>query len=224
MLALAQGDRARAQRIARTPPPGVDPDGTGLPLRPLRGARLALERRAAAAAARRCHVARSRETGPTAAWSRPSCTRCGESRRSRGPMRIPARLAYEETLRTAPDDGTKHALMGLPWPSWAGWTMPSARASVGWSSSRSAGRLLRALRSAPARPGPHDGGNIRQGGRAAQAAGRGAQQPVPRLAAGGSDLRSAAEAPPVPEADRAKQHIRLRKPGALTGGLNPARR
>ena len=25
MLALAQGDRARAERIARTPPPGVDP-------------------------------------------------------------------------------------------------------------------------------------------------------------------------------------------------------
>ena len=89
MLALAQGDRARAERIARTPPPGVDP--TELAYHFARFEELgwllddAQQRRLL-----ELDVAFYEGDRATGDWSTPSSTPCGDSRRSREPS--PTRL------------------------------------------------------------------------------------------------------------------------------------
>ena len=121
MLALAQGDRARAERIARTPPPGVDPMELAYTFARFEELGVAAGRRAAAPAARRWAPTSTREIAATGDWSTPSSTPCGESRRSRGPTPTRPGSPTRRPSATAPDDGQLHALLrpepGLPGPS-----------------------------------------------------------------------------------------------------------
>ena len=112
MLALAQGDLARAQRIAREVPPGVDP------------AELAVQFARFEELAWLLSDAQQRLllTLPLSAFEEDranfSLVRTqvhalrGETALARA-YADSARLAYEETLRTAPDEGQTYALIGL---------------------------------------------------------------------------------------------------------------
>ncbi len=194
MLALAQGDLARAQRIAREVPPGVD------------------------AAEQAVYFARFEElawllsdaqqrlvlTLPLSAFEGDRANfslvraQLHALRGETALMRVyadSARLAYEETLRATPDDAQQYALLGFAL-AFLGRKDDAIRAGERGVAARThqPRRVLRALHSAPAGPGAYHGRQLRQGRGAARALRRCAQQSVPRLAPGGSHLRSAAQA------------------------------
>ena len=112
MLALAQGDLARAQRIARDVPPGVDP------------AEQAVQFARFEELAWLLSDAQQRQllTLPLSAFEGDRAnfslvrTQLHALRGEAALARVyadSARLAYEETIRTAPDAGQTYALMGL---------------------------------------------------------------------------------------------------------------
>ena len=111
MLALAQGDLARAQQIAREVPPGVDP------------AELAVQFARFEELAWLLSDAQQRQllTLPLSAFEGDRATVPGSDRAHalRGETALArayadsARLAYEETIRTAGDEGQQYGLLGL---------------------------------------------------------------------------------------------------------------
>ena len=138
-VALAQGDLARAERIAEDTTAGRGPDGAGLPVRAVRGAGLAARRRAAARVLKLDVDFYGADQGDRGNWGLVNA-QLGNSRasaalarayRRHGPARVPRR-----GIREAPNDGQQYALLGvsLRIPGTAGSrrsVRPSARVEVG---------------------------------------------------------------------------------------------
>ncbi|HEY7614775.1 MAG TPA: protein kinase [Gemmatimonadales bacterium] len=112
MLALAQGDRARAERIARTPPPGVD--ATELAYQFARFEELGwllddAQRR------RLLELDVAFYEGDRGNWGLVNAqlyAMQGQPARARA-FADTARVAYEAAIRQAPDDAQQHALLGV---------------------------------------------------------------------------------------------------------------
>ena len=112
MLALAQGDLARAQRIAREVPPGVDPAEQAVQFARFEELAWLLSD---AQQRQLLTLPPSAFEGDRSNWSLVRTqlhALRGETALARA-YADSARLAYEETIRTAPDDAQQYALLGL---------------------------------------------------------------------------------------------------------------
>jgi serine/threonine-protein kinase len=112
MLALAQGDLTRAQRIAREVPPGVDPAEQAVQFARFEELAWLLSD---AQQRQLLTLPPSAFEGDRSNWSLVRAqlhALRGETALARA-YADSARLAYEETIRTAPDDGQQYGLLGL---------------------------------------------------------------------------------------------------------------
>jgi serine/threonine-protein kinase len=112
MLALAQGDLARAQRIAREVPPGVDPAEQAVQFARYEELAWLLSD---AQQRQLLTLPPSAFEGDRANWSLVRTqlhALRGETALARA-YADSARLAYQETIRTAPDDAQQYGLLGL---------------------------------------------------------------------------------------------------------------
>ena len=111
MLALAQGDRARAERIARTPPPGVDPTELAYHFARYEELGWLLDD---AQQRRLLELDVAFYEGDRGNWGLVNAqlyTMRGQPALARA-FADTARLAYEAAVQAAPDDGQQHALLG----------------------------------------------------------------------------------------------------------------
>jgi eukaryotic-like serine/threonine-protein kinase len=112
MLALAQGDRARAERIARTPPPGVDPVELAYNFARYNELGWLLDD---AQQRRLLELDLAFYEGDRGAWGLANAqlyTMRGQPALARA-FADTARLGYEAAVQEAPDDGQQHALLGV---------------------------------------------------------------------------------------------------------------
>ena len=112
MLALAQGDVARAQRIAREVPPGVDPAEQAVQFARFEELAWLLSD---AQQRQLLTLSASAFEGDRSNWSLVRAqvhALRGETTLARA-YADTARLAYEETLRATPDDGQQYGLLGF---------------------------------------------------------------------------------------------------------------
>ena len=112
MLALAQGDRARAERIARTPPPGVDPTELAYHFARFEELGWLLDD---AQQRRLLELDVAFYEGDRGNWGLVNAqlyTMRGQPALARA-FADTARLAYEAAIQAAPDDGQQHALLGV---------------------------------------------------------------------------------------------------------------
>jgi len=112
MLALAQGDLARAQRVARTVPPGVDPTEQAVQFARFEELAWLLSDE------QQRHLLTlppSAFEGDRSNWSlvRAQVHALRGERALAQAYADSARLAYEETIRTTPEDGQQYGLLGL---------------------------------------------------------------------------------------------------------------
>jgi eukaryotic-like serine/threonine-protein kinase len=112
MLALAQGDRARAERIARTPPSGVDPTELAYHFARFEELGWLLDD---AQQRRLLELDVAFYEGDRGNWGLVNAqlyTMRGQPALARA-FADTARLAYEAAIQAAPDDGQQHALLGV---------------------------------------------------------------------------------------------------------------
>ncbi len=112
MLALAQGDRARAERIARTPPPGVDPTELAYYFARFEELGWLLDD---AQQRRLLELDVAFYEGDRGNWGLVNAqlyTMRGQPALARA-FADTARLAYEAAIQAAPDDAQQHALLGV---------------------------------------------------------------------------------------------------------------
>ena len=112
LLALAQGDRARAERIARTPPPGVDPTELAYFFARFNELGWLLDD---AQQRRLLELDVAFYEGDRGNWGLVNAqlyTMQGQPALARA-FADTARLGYEAAIQAAPDDGQQHALLGV---------------------------------------------------------------------------------------------------------------
>jgi Flp pilus assembly protein TadD len=112
MLALAQGDRARAERIARTPPAGVNSDELAYTFARFEELGWLLD---AAQQRRLLALGVDAYDGDRASWGLVNAqlyTMRGQPAAARA-YADSARVAFEAAIREAPDDAQQHVLLGV---------------------------------------------------------------------------------------------------------------
>ena len=192
-----------ARAVLRNAPAEVEPTAARRVPGDLLGSLLGARRRPAAAPA---PAPAGRSTTIAALGPRPGADLRASGRPGPGTRlrRLGARRRSRQQLKATPGRRAAATAPAGHWRSriWAARRTRSARASARLAAADREGRLSGRLHPAPARADLHPGRRAGQGARPARAAAQDSVLPLARLAQDRSDVRPAAQEPPVPEAGR----------------------